>query len=108
MDSGLLSPRLDGPGMPISPTTSEMDVSLRRKRVAQSASWQDLLKYVCVFQLNGLQLMRSRLINLQAVIVDTEQSLGEVVREIDKLVVHNESNELVNLKLKMPKVISCS
>ena len=40
----------------------------------------------------------TRLINLQSVIQDTEQSLGEVVRQIDKAVVHNDAIILVSLK----------
>ncbi|TFK88527.1 hypothetical protein K466DRAFT_546944 [Polyporus arcularius HHB13444] len=61
--------------LPTTPTTSELDGTPRRKRAAKSANWHDLLK----------------LINLQTVILDTEQSLGEVVRQIDKAVVHNEA-----------------
>ena len=39
-----------------------------------------------------------RLINLQSVILDTEQSLGDVVRQIDKAVVHNEAHILVSVE----------
>ncbi|CDO70931.1 hypothetical protein BN946_scf184829.g39 [Trametes cinnabarina] len=66
--------------MPISPTMSEIDGGeSRRKRAVKSASLQDILK----------------LINLQACILDTEQSLGEIVREVDKMVVHNEVGVLL-------------
>ncbi|KAI0761681.1 hypothetical protein BD413DRAFT_238869 [Trametes elegans] len=81
-DGSLLSPRLDASFMddPVSPALSEFDGSLfRRKRAAKSASLQDIL----------------RLINLQACIWDNEQSLGEIVREIDKSVVHNKTNILL-------------
>ena len=43
-------------------------------------------------------LSSTRLINLQSVIQDTEQSLGEVVRQIDKAVVHNDAIILVSLE----------
>ncbi|OBZ78990.1 hypothetical protein A0H81_00303 [Grifola frondosa] len=52
--------------------------SSRRKRKAKTAGWQDLLK----------------LINIQTCIIDTEQSLSDVIREIDKLVVRNETSVL--------------
>ncbi|KAI0757430.1 hypothetical protein C8Q80DRAFT_1091818 [Daedaleopsis nitida] len=79
-DIGLQSPKLDSglDSMPTSPTISELGGTHRRKRTTKSASWQDLLK----------------LINLQTVILDTEQSLGEIVRQIDKAVVHNEATIL--------------
>ncbi|KAJ3006293.1 hypothetical protein NUW54_g3991 [Trametes sanguinea] len=65
--------------MPTSPTISELDgTQSRRKRAVKSASLQDILK----------------LINLQACIVDTQQSLDGIVREVDKMVVHNELNTL--------------
>ncbi|KAI0666234.1 UV radiation resistance protein and autophagy-related subunit 14-domain-containing protein [Trametes maxima] len=79
----LLSPRLDASfeGVPTSPAISEFNdgIHIRRKRAAKSATLQDILK----------------LINLQACILDTEQSLGDVVREIDKTVVHNEAGALL-------------
>ncbi|KAI0651426.1 UV radiation resistance protein and autophagy-related subunit 14-domain-containing protein [Trametes meyenii] len=79
----LLSPRLDESfeGMPTSPAMSDFNegIHIRRKRAAKSATLQDILK----------------LINLQACILDTEQSLGDVVREIDKTVVHNEASALL-------------
>ncbi|KAI9059587.1 hypothetical protein FKP32DRAFT_1760885 [Trametes sanguinea] len=66
--------------MPTSPTISELDgTQSRRKRAVKSASLQDILK----------------LINLQACIVDTQQSLDGIVREVDKIVVHNEVNTLL-------------
>ncbi|OJT13214.1 UV radiation resistance associated protein [Trametes pubescens] len=65
--------------MPLSPAMCELDGHSRRKGAGKSASLQDILK----------------LINLQACILDTEQSLGEVVREIDKTVVHNEVGALL-------------
>ncbi|RPD81566.1 hypothetical protein L226DRAFT_527840 [Lentinus tigrinus ALCF2SS1-7] len=76
-DIDLQSPRLDLSleSLPTSPTTSELDGSHRRKRAVKSANWHDLLK----------------LINLQTVILDTQQSLNEVVRQIDKAVVHNDA-----------------
>ncbi|KAL7285844.1 hypothetical protein ACG7TL_000953 [Trametes sanguinea] len=78
----LLDPRLSDASLesiPTSPTISEIDgTQLRRKRAATSASLQDILK----------------LINLQACIVDTQQSLDDIVRELDKMVVHNEVNAL--------------
>ncbi|KAI0638959.1 UV radiation resistance protein and autophagy-related subunit 14-domain-containing protein [Trametes polyzona] len=77
----LLSPRPDTSidSMPASPTFSDFDGShSRRRRPGKSASLQDILK----------------LINLQACIVDTQQSLSEIVREIDKTVVHNEAGIL--------------
>ncbi|PCH33211.1 hypothetical protein WOLCODRAFT_135001 [Wolfiporia cocos MD-104 SS10] len=50
----------------------------RRKGNRRTASWQDLL----------------RLVNLQTCIYDTQQSLSEVVREIDKLVTQPGTNTL--------------
>ncbi|KAI8983346.1 UV radiation resistance protein and autophagy-related subunit 14-domain-containing protein [Trametes punicea] len=74
---GDVPPRLEG-GLEstlTNPVLSDADGrQSRRKRTVKSATFQDILK----------------LINLQACIVDTEQSLGEVVREVDKMVVHNE------------------
>ncbi|KAI0825239.1 hypothetical protein BC628DRAFT_1410305 [Trametes gibbosa] len=78
----LLSPRLDASfeSMPTSPTMSDFNgVRSRRRRAGKSASIQDILK----------------LINLQACILDNEQSLGDIVREIDKTVVHNEVSILL-------------
>ncbi|KAL1952326.1 hypothetical protein VTO73DRAFT_1475 [Trametes versicolor] len=79
--AAFLSPRPDASfdGLPLSPAMSEFDGHSRRKGAGKSANLQDILK----------------LINLQACILDTEQSLGEVVREIDKTVVHNELGALV-------------
>ncbi|TBU58827.1 UV radiation resistance protein and autophagy-related subunit 14-domain-containing protein [Dichomitus squalens] len=83
-EMGLRTPRLDGSldDIPASPTISELDgtstTHFRRKRAVKSANWQDLLK----------------LINLQSVILDTQQSLNEVVRQIDRAVVHNEARIL--------------
>ncbi|KAI0719109.1 UV radiation resistance protein and autophagy-related subunit 14-domain-containing protein [Cerioporus squamosus] len=76
-EADLQSSRLDlsFESLPTSPTTSELDGTYRRKRAVKSANWHDLLK----------------LINLQTVILDTKQSLEEVVRQIDKAVVHNEA-----------------
>ncbi|EED82905.1 predicted protein [Postia placenta Mad-698-R] len=51
---------------------AEEYASSMRKGKRRTASWQDLL----------------RLINLQTCIIDTQQSLSEVVREIDKTVTH--------------------
>ncbi|KAI0367504.1 hypothetical protein BV20DRAFT_970472 [Pilatotrama ljubarskyi] len=78
----LLSPGPDASfeSIPASPSASEFDGShIRRKRAVKSASLQDILK----------------LINLQACIADTEQSLSDIVREIDKTVVHNEVSILL-------------
>ncbi|KAI1786296.1 UV radiation resistance protein and autophagy-related subunit 14-domain-containing protein [Ganoderma leucocontextum] len=98
-EMGLRTPKLDDgfDDMPTSPTISELDrtTPLRRKRVVKSANWQDLLKYVLRIRWRGhccsIELC-SRLINLQSVILDTEQSLGEVVRQVDKAVAHNEAH----------------
>ncbi|KAI0662390.1 UV radiation resistance protein and autophagy-related subunit 14-domain-containing protein [Cubamyces menziesii] len=81
-DSVLLSPKPDVgfESPPTSPATSEFGGrQSRRNRAVKSATLQDLLK----------------LINLQACILDTEQSLNDIVREVDKVVVHNEVNELL-------------
>ncbi|KAI0325632.1 hypothetical protein GY45DRAFT_1356646 [Cubamyces sp. BRFM 1775] len=81
-DVTLLSPKPDVglESAPASPATSEFDGrQSRRKRAVKSATLQDLLK----------------LINLQACILDTEQSLSDIVREVDRVVVHNEVNELL-------------
>ncbi|KAH9891128.1 UV radiation resistance protein and autophagy-related subunit 14-domain-containing protein [Cubamyces lactineus] len=78
----LLSPKPDAgfESPPASPATSEFGGrQSRRKRAVKSATLQDLLK----------------LINLQACILDTEQSLSDIVREVDKVVVHNEVSELL-------------
>ncbi|KAH9850657.1 hypothetical protein C2E23DRAFT_782205 [Lenzites betulinus] len=80
--AALLSPRLDASfdSMPTSPAMSDFDGGIsRRRRAGKSASLQDILK----------------LINLQACILDNEQSLGDIVLEIDKTVVHNEASRLL-------------
>jgi hypothetical protein len=52
----------------------------------KTAGWQDLLKYAMVpFEIStSCSLVLCRLVTLQSVILDTEESLSDIVREIDK------------------------
>lgn len=82
---------------------AEEYASSMRKGKRRTASWQDLLRYVhyICFATNERLLTANRLINLQTCIIDTQQSLSEVVREIDKTVTHPGAGTLVSLRFLM-------